>query len=173
MIKSSLTLLNIDYDPEYPFDHPQQEIDDSPEPWFPYRRGGVKVLGLEFVRTRVNTGGFDPYAGDRWTCTVLDRPCGAPLLTIVASDVIALHFEIEVSPLALIDVLYVAYGMPFFWPRIDADFRGRSYKLLNWYEGFDSKVPLPMRWLWNFLDYRWEWFSTHDDSQDLGLSYYE
>jgi hypothetical protein len=86
--------LNINYDPDLPdfMQGPQQ-----PEPvppafphLFPYTSSRVRILGLIFWHKRVNTGGFDPYAGQRWTCEAGSRGW----FSLTLSDVVCAHAEV-------------------------------------------------------------------------------
>ena len=72
-----LIQLNIRYDPEYPFDWVSEQdyyeahYPPNRKPLFPFKwQSGVVIGPWAFYREHVVTGGFDPYAGERWTLEI-------------------------------------------------------------------------------------------------------
>lgn len=149
--------LNINYDPEYPHGYQQEDpLFSAPEPWFPYKAGGVSVLGLKFRRKHVVTKGFDPYDGDKWTLKI-GKPRGRlGELKLVLSSVVSYGIELD----------YTKYGDDRRLARIPA-----LYKRL--YCAYGDRLPWLWRKLWDFLDYRWAWYSYNEDVVDVWAHYYE
>lgn len=150
-----LISLNIRYDPEYPFDWVSMEQQQFPElnapkPLFPFRgfgrQGHVSVLGVHFNYHHRTTRGFDPYAGEEWTCTVGPFEL---LLSSVVCSMATLEFHWQAR--GKLWLMLMKSGEPTFVKR--ALFDVREYR--------QADMPWLVRKLWDFLEYRRAWFEAN------------
>jgi hypothetical protein len=140
--------LNIQYDPDLPdgLQWSGQYACAPKEPrFFKYGGRSVHILGLNFEYRAVLMQGFDPYSGNQWTLAL-----GSPHERLG-------HFVFNMSDVvsAAVTIQWIKYADDPRKLRLPAGFKNFS-----WY-GRD-KMPLPWRWLWNFLERRrdwWEWCS--------------
>ena len=154
--------LNINYDPSVPDfmqNDPQQEWIEkvypaSKPPILPFRNGYlVNNRFLIVERGTVKTGGFDPYAGEVWTVSIFPpsrnyRFCSHAWLRLELSNLFCWTFKT----------------------------RFRGGKTLQRRSGYELKdMPRWFRAVWNFMEYRYDWWKYNVDSGDAYdyLSYYE
>lgn len=169
-----LTQLNIRYDPEIPGEMQNHVIEEEeyytrtyPEdrkPFFPFHgfgRGGSITVNrfISISREHRETKGFDPYAGDEWTIEVgrLNRksPWHSKLLfRLVISDLIIWHARLNFGKGREKQINLEPGDERSFWRRL---------------------LAVPIRWLYNRLEYRHSWWMHNEYVEDpMGsLSYWE
>ena len=111
-----LTLLNIRYDPEYPYDWATEadywdKLYPPRPPRFPYSGNTVSVFGLQFYHRHVNTRGFDPYAGEEWTCEVGQ-------FNLALSSVITWSVELNWRSRSLLRTVEDCGKLPWHWSKL-------------------------------------------------------
>jgi hypothetical protein len=141
--------LDINYDPGLP-DCMQGPSDYDvlsrrKEPTFPYRHlasfEGVSILGLKFCRKHVVTRGFDPYAGTVWKVAVGNSDSFFGQVKFSLSSLVC--YEAKVG--------WTSLGQSRHW-RVACDC-------------FLKDAPWWFRTLWDFLEYRWEWFQHNQPEE--------